>query len=253
MSEPIVRVIESRGSHRVVMSNGANALDLPLIEELRSAVGRLREGGAPPLALLSADGRLFSPGWDLKRLAHATRDEVERVLERFNDLILEVFSYPGPTLAAIAGHAIAGGCLLAASCDVVVMMSGRPRIGLSEVNLGVPVPAQCTRMLRARMSPQVAEELAFACDGLTAERALELGLVSTVAAADRMDSVVEQELATLAAKPRQAYMATKRFLYEEAWEQMMGQPAEDAAAFLDCWFSPETQERIHTLARSLGR
>jgi len=251
MSRVMVRETEERAAVRLVMDGGANALDLPLLDALRLVVAKHRERGAPPLLLASAHPTLFSPGWDLKRLSTANRNEVELVLSRFSATILELFSYPGPTVAAVAGHAIAGGCLLALACDVRVMAAGRPRIGLSEVNLGVPVPADCVRMLRARLAPDVVTELVFRCDGQTAQRAREIGLVDRVAAPERMAMAVEQELGAAAARPRHAYVEAKRFLLGEVWADMARDAKELRSVFVDCWFEEETLRRVRTLADHL--
>jgi hypothetical protein len=95
MSDQLVLTESSHGARRVIMNAGANALDLDLLQGLRDAVGELREDGAPPVALCSADPRLFSPGWNLKRLAGASRREVHHFLARFNATVYELFSYPG--------------------------------------------------------------------------------------------------------------------------------------------------------------
>jgi len=252
MADDLVRLEEDRGTCRIVMLAGANPLNLALMEALRSAVAVLRGRGCPPFVLTSAHPRVFCPGWDLKRLVTAQRPLVREFLARFNELILDLFSYPGATVAAVAGHAIAGGCLVAMACDVRVMAAGRARIGQSEVNLGVPVPAESLLMLSARLAPHVVEEVVFGCDGYTAERAHRLGLVSHVAPADELEAAAELKLRTLGAKPRRAYSEAKRFLHERVWLEMGRQRDAAADGFLDSWFSSETQRRIAALAGSLG-
>ncbi len=252
MAGELVRVEEERGACRVVMDAGANALDLPLMDALRAALARLKGEGGAPFVLASAHPTVFCPGWDLKLLATAGRPLVREFLGRFNQLVLELFSYPGGTVAAIAGHAIAGGCLLAMACDLRLMAAGPARLGQSEVNLGVPVPHECVRMLEARLAPGVVDQLVLGGDGYSAERAREMGLVHEVAAPGRLDAVVERSLRTLLTRPVQAYREAKRFLHERAWLEME-QPREGCAgSFLDSWFSAETQGRIQALAGSLG-
>jgi hypothetical protein len=73
-----------------------------------------------------------------------------------------------------------------------------------------------------------------------------------VAESGRFSAVVEQELRTLAAKPRQAYREAKRFLHERVWAEMAQQQEAAAAGFLDSWFGTDTQQRLRTLAGSLG-
>jgi enoyl-CoA hydratase/carnithine racemase len=252
MTDELVRVDEDRGICRIVMTAGANPLNLGLMEALRSAVAVLRSGGGPPFLLASSHPKIFCPGWDLKRLVTAQRPLVREFLARFNELILDLFSYPGATVAAIAGHAIAGGCLLALACDVRVMAAGRSRIGQSEVNLGVPVPAESLLMLSSRLAPHVVEEVVFGCDGYTAERARQLGMVNHVAAATEAAAAAELKLRTLAAKPRRAYREAKRFLHEGVWLEMGRQRESAAEGFLDSWFERDTQQRILALAGSLS-
>ena len=119
------------------------------------------------------------------------------------------------------------------------MAAGRPRLGLSELNLGVPVPGHSLRMLRSRLSSPAVDDLVFRGEGCTAARARELGIIHRTAATADTLAVTELELGTLAVRPRRAFVESKRFLFGEVWEAMRrGSPEEDAA-FLDCWFEDE--------------
>ena len=243
---------EINGIHHLVMNDGPNALNATLMDALSGALSELREGGAPPVLLRSSHEILFCPGWDLKDLVGADRDEVAAALDRFNRLIFDLFSYPGPTGAAIHGHAVAGGCLLALCCDLRIMATGRPRIGLSELNLGVPVPALSLMMLRERLAANVVEELVVGGDGCNADRARDQGVVHRIADPDLVLAKTERELARLAAKPKHAFAATKQFLLGESWRRMSEPNNADDAVFLDCWFTKETQQRISGMVARLG-
>jgi len=251
MADNVLVHEENRGIHRLVMDHGPNALDPALMSALRESLSQLTDEGAPCVVLASSHATLFCPGWNLKLLADADRAEVGDFLQSFNMLILDLFSYPGPTAAAVGGHAVAAGCLLSLCCDLRVMATGQARQGLSELNLGVPVPSNSLRMLRSRLSSPALDEIVFRGEGCTATRARELGIVHrTAAAADTM-AVTELELGKLAGRPRRAFVETKRFLLGHVWEQMrQGSPDEDAA-FLDCWFEDETRERIARVASHL--
>jgi len=242
---------ENRGIHRLVMDHGPNALDPEVMAALRDGLRELAEGGAPAVILASSHPRLFCPGWDLKLLVDADRDQVGNFLQEFNSLILDLFSYPGPTAAAVGGHAVAAGCLLSLCCDLRVMATGEARQGLSELNLGVPVPSNSLRMMRSRLSSPALDEIVFRGEGCTATRARELGIVHRTAATPDIMAVTELELAKLAGRPRRAFVETKSFLLGHVWEDMrQGSPEEDAA-FLDCWFEDETRERIAGVASHL--
>ena len=252
MADDVLVHEEERGIHRLVMNNGPNALDPELMSALREKLRQLKDAGGPAVMLASSHPGLFCPGWNLKLLADANRDEVSRFLEDFNRLILDLFAYPGPTAAAIAGHAVAGGCLLSLCCDIRVMATGQARQGLSELNLGVPVPAVSLRMLRARLSSPALDDLVFRGEGCTATRARELGIVHRTAAPSDTQAVTEIELGKAAGRPRRAFVVTKRMLLADVWEAMRRGLSEEDAAFLECWFEDETKERIATVARQLS-
>lgn len=243
---------EINGIHHLVMNDGPNALNATLMDALSGAISELREGGSPPVLLRSSHEMLFCPGWNLKDLVGADRGEVAAALDRFNRLIFNLFSYPGPTGTAIQGHAVAGGCLLALCCDLRIMATGRPRIGLSELNLGVPVPASSLIMLRERLAANVVEELVVGGDGCNADRARDQGVVHRIAEPDSVLATTERELARLAAKPKYAFAATKQFLLGESWRRMSEPNAADDAVFLDCWFTTQTQQRISGIIERLG-
>jgi enoyl-CoA hydratase/carnithine racemase len=252
MADEALRREDVNGIRHIVMDHGPNALDPTLMEALCTALSELREEGAPPLLLRSSHPVLFCPGWDLKRLESAERADVADFLALFNRLVHALFSYPGPNAAAVGGHAVAGGCLLAMCCDLRVMADGQPRIGLSELNLGVPVPSASLIMLRARLAPNVVEELVVGGDGCDANRARKLGVVHRVAEPTQVIATTERELARLASKPAGALIATKRFLLADAWRRMSDVAVADDETFLDCWFSPETRKRIAGVVAHLG-
>jgi len=253
MADHILRHDEFRGIHKLTMDHGANALDRPLMKALRTEFRQLSEAGSPAVILASAHPSVFCPGWNLKLLAHAEREEVADFLSLFNGLVYDLFSYQGPSAAAIAGHSVAAGCLLAVCCDLRVMASGPSRQGLSELNLGVPVPWSSLQMLRARLSSPAVDELVFRGEGCTAERARELGIVHRVASRDDVITQTEIETGKLAGRPRRAFVEAKRMLLGEYWRAMKAPVAEEDAAFLDCWFEEATQDRIKGVATRLGQ
>ena len=168
MADKLLHHEEIRGTHRLVMDHGPNALDRELMEALRTALRKLAGAGSPAVILASAHPTLFCPGWNLKLLAGAEREEVADFLSLFNAMLLDLFSYPGPTAAEIRGHAVAAGCQMAIACDLRVMAVGQPRLGLSELNLGVPLPSPSLRVLQTRLSSSALDDLVLRGEGCTA-------------------------------------------------------------------------------------
>jgi enoyl-CoA hydratase len=222
------------------------------MSDVRERLGLLRRGGAPPLLLSSSHPTTFCPGWDITQLENADRRQLEETLTAFNLLILDLFSYPGPTAAAIAGHAVAAGCQLALACDLRIMARGRPRIGFAELNLGVPVPAGSLIMLKARLSPAVVEELVLCGEGCDADRALEYGVVQRVVRPLDVESTTDRELRKLGSRAAGAFATTKSYLFGDRWQQMRQAAIDDQESFLECWFEEATRQRIANVVRTLG-
>src|SRR5262249_8173989 len=131
-----------------------------------------------------------------------------RFLDLLEDLVATLFAYPGPTVAAVNGHAIAGGCVLALCCDHrVIGADPRFRVGLNEVALGVPFPPRTLAAVVHRLPQRSREEIMLGAELHAPEAAVRLGLVDEIAA----DPVARgrERLAFLASHPAPAYAATK--------------------------------------------
>jgi enoyl-CoA hydratase len=241
---PAVR-LENR--ERVVvlhLSYGPNALDETLIGAIEGELAKLESAGTPPLVLASSHPGIFCPGLDLRKVDGLPRQAMRSFMVRFNALLRRVVSYPAPTVAALAGHAIAGGCLIALACDRRVMASWGARLGLSEINLGIPVPAGAIRMLVALYPTRTVEQLVLEGDGLPGERALAVGLVERLAEPEVVLAEAVQLASHLASRPAGAFAAAKAFLRHGLVQAMEERDAAEGERFLDLWYDPTTQDRI---------
>lgn len=237
----------------VTLAHGANAIDEVLMGALEDELARLADAGAPAIVLASAHAGVFCPGLDLKKLDGRSRAEVGAVIARYLALLRRVAVYPGPVVAALAGHAIGGGCLLAMACDRRVMARARARLGLSEINLGIPVPAGAVAMLLALFPTRSVEQLVLEGDGFGGERALELGLVERLADAGDVLDDASRLAAHLGSRPAAAFTAAKTFLRHGLGELMAERDAAELERFLDRWFDPDTQDRIGAMLAQMRR
>src|SRR3954447_20459695 len=112
-----------------------NALDVELLRAITATMRDLSSAGA---IVLTGSGRAFSAGVDLRRIADGGPAYAEEFLPSLSEAFLAVFDCPRPVVAAINGHAIAGGCVFAAACDFRIMSAGT--IGLTELLVGVQFP-----------------------------------------------------------------------------------------------------------------
>jgi enoyl-CoA hydratase len=140
--------IQTVGTVRVLAlaSGRVNALDVELLEELTATIRELQGSGAGALVVTGA-GRVFSAGVDLNRVLQGGPDYVDRLIPAISEMATAVFGYPAPTVAAVNGAAIAGGCVLACACDRR-LISPDAQIGATEVRVGVPFPAAALEVAR---------------------------------------------------------------------------------------------------------
>jgi enoyl-CoA hydratase/carnithine racemase len=225
----------------------ANAFAPELVVRLRDVL--TETAGARALVLTSANPGIFSAGWDLPRIAALGRREMSEYLDSYCDLVREIFAHPAPVVAALPGHAIAGGLIVACAADERYAADGAARFGLSEVALGVPLPACCLELFAYVLGPRRMERLTASAENLPAGAALSLGLLDrVVAAADLLDASLERA-ERLARGSAAAYAEVKRRARADAVARFDAARKDDP--FLDFWFSPEARKRIAALVEKL--
>src|SRR5262249_12590956 len=155
------------------------------VEDLGSACHELaRDDGARGVLLASAHPKIFCPGLDLVTLAGFDRAAMETFMGRFAAAIWSLFALRKPVLAAIGGHAVAGGCILALTADHRVLRRGGAQIGLNEVKIGVPLPWSVALLLRAAVPPGALSRVALLGRNFADEEALAVGIVHELADAE---------------------------------------------------------------------
>lgn len=229
----------------------AHALDLELTGGLRAALADAARGSGA--LILTGTGSIFSAGVDLFRVAEGGRDYIERFLPALNDVFLDLFTLPRPVVAAINGHAIAGGCILACACDYRVLAAGSARIGLPELNVGVPFPASAVELLRSVVGSARLPELLYFGRTYEPAAAEQHGLVDAVVAPDALMARAVEAARELAARPPDSFGLTKRFLRAPAAERIRAADSE-LPQLIDAWTSDRTLSAIRAyLERTLKR
>ena len=227
----------------------ANAFTAELVAELSSALTDSQEAGAVVLA--SSSSSIFSAGWDLPSLADLDRPAFETFVDAYNDLVRFLFAFPRPVVAALSGHAIAGGLIFAAAADERLAAGGGGELGLSEVLLGVPVPACLLEIFRHAIGPRAMERLASTGENLSMERALEIGLVDRIVPAEALLAEAVGRARFLAGRPGTIYAANKQRSRAAAMARFDQARAGDA--FVDFWFAPEAETRRRALVAKLTK
>jgi enoyl-CoA hydratase len=153
-----------------------------------------------------------------------------------------VFSHPAPVVAAINGHAIAGGCVLACAADKRLMARDGGRIGVTELLVGVPFPPVAMEIMRCAIAPQFFAEAIFSGATYTPLEAVARGFIHEVIEPHALLERAVAAATSLAALPPTAFALSKRQIHAPALERMRCPDLD--AAIEQIWTAPETLERV---------
>jgi Delta3-Delta2-enoyl-CoA isomerase len=227
-----------------------NALNPELLAALQAAIAAAEAGGARGL-LLSGSPGIFSAGLDVPFLLTLDRPALERAWRAFFEVCAALARSPLPSVAAITGHAPAGGAVLGLFCDYRVMAEGEFRIGLNEVQVGLVVPECIQHALRRVIGPYRAERLMVAGTMIDAGEACRIGMVDVLAPADSVVAAGLAWLQALLALPRSAMLATRALARADLVAAVEDPARLRLEHFLDAWFTDETQGVLTALVARL--
>jgi len=226
----------------------ANAMDTAFVNGMRDAFGGMVDSGVKAVVISGRDG-MFSGGVDVPALLPLERAAVLEFWTAFLQLMSDIATSPVPVVAAITGHSPAGGAVLALHCDYRVAASGKFKIGLNEVQVGLPVPSSVLGVLGFVTGQRTAQRLTMQGLLVSPDEALDAGLVDELAAPDEVVSRAVGFAASLTALPPVA-MNTTRIQAKQGLLRSLAVVA-DAEATTDYWFSDETQAAMNALVERL--
>jgi enoyl-CoA hydratase/carnithine racemase len=244
--------IESKPKHAVAvfrLQRGAtNAIHPNLVVELERALGELASEPRVRAVVLAGGEKFFSIGFDLPHLLTLPEPEFAEFYRAFNRLCLNLYRLPLPTVAALAGHATAGGCILALCCDYRLIAEGRRLIGLNEIKLGLPVPYPADRMLHALVGSRRARLVLESGEFYDPPAALEIGLVDRVVPPADLRSEALALAASLAEMPGEAFDQIKANRVQPTLQAIETGLDERERVFIRCWSSAAAQPLLFDAA-----
>ena len=250
MAQPVTLEIEDGlGIMRISRGHG-NAINRDLAEGLAGAIREAEANDTLRGLLFAASGKLFSPGLDLRELIELDRTGMKEFLDSFNAAFVELHSFSKPMVAAMHGHAIAGGFLLTLTADWRILKQGA-QVGLAEIKVGVPFPFAIALILRDAVPRACLEEVALLGKNYLDHEALQAGLVNELLEAEKFEESCKRRLAAMAAKDPKAFAISKRYLRSRTTDRIRTAGSRHDDEWLDSWFSPATQERIRDLVEGL--
>lgn len=225
----------------------ANALDLALLQALASEIGDL--SAETRAMVLTGSDQMFSAGIDLPALLAAGPEYTFELIGALNGLLARLIDLSIPSVAAINGHAIAGGFVVASACDVRLMATGKGRLGLTELLVGVPFPPVALEIVRVAVGDRCARRMVLHGELFSATAAEELGLVDELTApANLLDRAVEIA-GRLGAVPGPAFQLSKRQLMAPLRMRLehLGEGHEQKAR--QAWVAKETVQVMQRFVR----
>ncbi|MGE0865854.1 MAG: enoyl-CoA hydratase/isomerase family protein [Vicinamibacterales bacterium] len=237
-------VREDRDGIRVVrLAHGkVSAMDIELGEAL---IAELKAAADPAVraVVITGTGASFSAGVDLFRIIKDGAAYGRRFLPVLDTMLRDALTFPKPLIAAVNGHAIAGGCILAATCDRRIMASGNGRIGVPELVVGVPFPALPLQIMAARTADAAFRDLVLSGRTVQVDEAIALGLIDEKCEAD---SLLERALAVAvqyASIPAGAFALTKEAFTTPVLERTAALASLNTRV-VEAWMQPQTYDTI---------
>ncbi|MDZ7578269.1 MAG: enoyl-CoA hydratase/isomerase family protein [Candidatus Nanopelagicales bacterium] len=245
--------IERDGAVAVIRMRAgrANAMSAEMLSLMSDAVEEVRASDAEA-AVFTGDGRFFSAGLALPDLIDLDRADMASFMRSVDAGMKDILTLPIPTIAAIDGPAIAGGCVLALMCDLRVMSSSARWIGLTEVRLSIGLPAMVVEALRFRVPASSLTPIALVGELWSPDDALGLGLVDEVT---EPSGVVDRAIAragSLAGSPV-AFAQIKSSLLRPVVAEIERCGESELDSWLETWFSTAGQAQVRSVVAALRR
>ena len=248
----LLTTTQTDGVARIHLHTGrGNPLSPVALEELEATLDALH--AQPPRALLidAAGSSVFSGGFALPVIGSYDREALDPFLKRFLRCLDLILTMGCPSVTSVGGHAVAAGFILSLATDLRVVKRGKIKLGLPEVDLGVPLPSGAQALFAARTSLQHALRFSTTGQLFGAEEAWRIGYADVLD--EDPDARAESLARDLAAKPGRGASLNRTFLGTAIAERVRVASDRWHDAFLDAWMSPEAQAVIQAQAARLSR
>ena len=228
----------------------ANAMDLPFARALDAGWSELERRDDLRAAVVTGAGTCFSAGLDLKTVPAYGPDEQRAMIDALNKLFGKLYATRLPTVAAVNGHAIAGGMVLVLALDYRVAAEGSYQIGLAEARAGISFPLVPLAIVRNELDPSVRRALALSARNIDPGDALARGVFDELVPPERLLARALERARDLASIPPLTYARVKRQLRGDAIAEIERVNATGADPMLQAGLGPEASQAS---ARLLGK
>lgn len=229
----------------------AHAINKRLVTELREELDKLEDSEHVDGAILTATGNIFCAGLDLVELYGYDEATLDDFWEDFGRLLKDMAGFSKPLVAAINGHAPAGGCVLAMCCDYRFMADGNGRIGLNEVAVGVVLPTPIVELARHVLGDARATDMMLHGALLLPQEAGAFGLVHATVPPDELVARAEEKLQSWLALPAAPWREAKKTARRPLLEAMDVEFSEGFGETIHHWWSTESRATMGKMVQKL--
>jgi enoyl-CoA hydratase len=227
-----------------------NALDGNFLRDIADALDDIIESPARAL-VITGSGSSFSAGADLQAVLEGGREYIEGSVQALSDCFGNLFKFLKPAVAAVNGHAIGGGCVIACGCDYRIMAAGSGKIGLAELRVGVPYPMYALEIVRNAASSRHMQEIVYLGLSYEPEDALERGLIDDICDPERLLDRSLEVANRLASIPGPSFALAKKALRQPTVDRVETYGPENDEVAKNLWASDEIQGSIRTFMERL--
>jgi enoyl-CoA hydratase len=231
----------------------ANTLDPEFCRAVTGEFARLKKSPAEAV-VLTAEGPIFCAGVNLIRASQGGPKYLRTFLPALNKMYDAIFNFPKPVVAAVNGHAIAGGCVLSSCTDYRMMARGNGRVGVTELLVGLPFPALAFEVMRFVTGPRYFSELIYTGNTYSPDDALERGLVHEVVEPAALQERALASARMLADLSPAAFSQTKAQMRVAVTERIKRDGKKTDAAVTKIWTSAKATQTINAyVAKTLKK
>lgn len=229
----------------------ANPINLDMLDELHICFNEITDDPEVKGVILTGKEDYFSVGVDVMEVFDYDHDMTEKFWSSLIQIMVKLAKFPKPLIAAISGHAPAGGCVLAIPADYRLMVAGDYTIGLNEIPLGIIVPENFFHMYAFWIEKHKAYQYLLEGKLLSVDEALKCGLVDQKCSSDELLFLAEQKLAHYLALIPEVFQTSKLNFRRELIRSMQIDWDRTLATFMDQWWSQPTRTTISKLIQSI--
>ena len=219
MTDSIATLSKENDISIIKLDDGkANAFSYNMLSQVNDLLKKVpRDSGA--LVITGREG-LFSGGFDLKTLATGDMEKITKMVQLGYRLLLELFSFDRPIVAAVSGHSIALGLFVTCSADYRIAIDGKYVCQANEVRNNMDIPTQIMEIIRARVNKKYFYSAVYHSDAYSVQDSIEVGYIDEVVSEDQFMKRVMEKAKELATLPHPFYANTKKTAQDDVRQKI---------------------------------